>query len=723
MERSLGIRARDALGRWHSRFVYERLRPEPSVADVTSRVDLAMSITGSDQPFSRLLEVHLALTPPALWNHTPPALPEDIERARRGEWTLLGRTLSVSPQTDWHRDPFFGARWPQHYVGALSLHRRGGDVVTLWHQNKMMFLLDLADAYRATRDPALAARIYQLVDSWCVANPYLVGINWASPLDIGTRVAAWSQSLAALAEADLPNEEMAARLVRAVVRQLEHVASHMSQWPVPNNHLIGEAATLFVSAAYWPLWKDARGWMEQAESVLATEAERQVLADGVQYEASVNYHAYALDFFLFYLHAKALRAETPNPVVLERTRAMATACLELVMTSGRRPRVGDDTIDRFFVLQHALDTPPLAGDETVFRDALRPAYARLFEGTIWGRELLEIRVPARHARHFAQAGLSMARDREASVLFVHGPQHRHLFSHGHLHADAGSFELEMDDKPLFIDAGTYVYFVDAAAREYFKGGRAHNVPLVDDIETMQSLEPFRWENVAVGEYLGFGAAAGAVAVGNRRKLHGAGGAALEHIRTLVVTRGTALVLDALRATDAASAQTHLARVCFRTSTPLGTAGIDGTQVSVTDPRRFARIVEAFSNQRVQVELVDHPADRACWYSPQYGELRRGVAVRVNAEFEASAVVLTAVRNIDVAVIPLRLDEHEAWIAIEAHGERRVTRVCFEPYSVVVGGVAVAGRGVEAIPASSDGARDGRHETPAWLDELDPRLMT
>ncbi len=713
MERSPGTRASDAVRRWRSRFVYERMRPELSVADVAARVDSAAALDSGAHPFTRVLQAHLALTPPALWNHTPPALPETIERARRGEWTLLGRTLSVSPQTDWHRDPFFGATWPQHYVGAVGFHQRGGDLVTLWHQNKMMFLLELADAYRATRDPALAARIYALIDSWCVANPYLVGINWASPMDIGTRVAAWSQALAAVTEAATPSEEVAARIVRSVIRQLDYLATHLSQWPVPNNHLIGEAATLFVCGAYWPLWKDSASWMEKGESVLAAEAERQILGDGVQYEASINYHAYALDFFLFYLYAKALRAEDPHPVVLERTRAMATACLELIMTSGRRPRVGDDTIDRFFVLEHALDTPPLIERDVVFRDALRPAYARLFDTTGWGRELLGIRVPARHARHFAQAGWSIARDHAASLLFVHGPQHRHLFSHGHLHADAGSFELEMDDNPVFIDAGTYVYFADTSAREYFKNGRAHNAPVVDEVETMRSLEAFRWENVAVGEFLGFGVAADAVAVGNRRKLPGAGGVMLEHTRAVVLTRGTALVIDAIRSpSETLSSATHLARMCFRTPTPPGTASINGTQVSITDPRRFARIVEAFSNQRMTVELIDE-GDRAGWYSQMYGDLKHGVAVRVNAEFESSVVVLSAVRNVDVGVVPVRLDDREAEIAIEAHGERRVTRVNFDPFSVVVGGVMVAGRGVD-LSAPGDTPRT---ETTAWLDEL------
>jgi hypothetical protein len=97
----------------------------------------------------------------------------------------------------------------------------------------------------------------------------------------------------------------------------------------------------------------------------------------------------------------------------------------------------------------------------------------------------------------------------------------------------------------------------------------------------------------------------------------------------------------------------------------------------------------------------------------YGDLKRGVAVRVNAEFESSVVVLSAVRNVDVGVVPVRLDDREVEIAIEAHGERRVTRVTFDPFSVVVGGVMVAGRGVD-LSAPADAPRT---ETTAWLDEL------
>jgi Heparinase II/III N-terminus/Heparinase II/III-like protein len=721
MERNLVSRARNAVQRWRLRVLYERVRPELSTADVLRRIDPAYAVAHSNRTFSDLLALHLSTTPRALWENTPAADAESIERARRGEWELLGRRVRVSPDIDWHADPIFGARWPLRYSGALSYYRDGGDLVTLWHLNRMVFLLDTAAAYRTTRDPQLATRVYDMIDSWCLANPYLVGVNWMSPLEVATRLAVWGQALAAVADAPLPPEDRCARLVRAVLRQADYVASHFSEWPIPNHHLMGEAAMLHAFAAYWPVWKDSRAWMARAEPILVSEVQRQVLKDGVQYECSVNYHAYALDFLLVYVHAKALLAEPPDRELLDRVKAMATAHMEFVMPSGRWPHIGDDSIDRFFVLAHALEGPALSSEKLRFEDFVRPAYASLIASAPWARDLLDVSVPRRHARHFAEAGISVARDEGYGLAFVHGPQHHHLFPHGHLHADAGSFELELEGVPFVVDAGTYVYFLDAGARVYFKGARAHNAPVVDDLESMRSIEPFRWESVTSGESLGFGVLADTVGVGNRRKLHGAGGVQMEHTRALVVSRGTVLVFDAIRArAESPAPDTHLAVTCFRTPTPPGTAHADGSCVGVADPRRFARVFESFSDQRMRVDAIDDPADRSAWYSPRYGELQRGTAVRVSAEFESSVMMVTAIRTAEISVIPVRLDAADTLLAIEAHGERRLIRVLSDPFSIVVGGRVVAGRGAEtprtgAIPSAHP--RGALPSVPEWLDEL------
>jgi hypothetical protein len=179
------------------------------------------------------------------------------------------------------------------------------------------------------------------------------------------------------------------------------------------------------------------------------------------------------------------------------------------------------------------------------------------------------------------------------------------------------------------------------------------------------------------------------------------------------------VFDAIRtrAESPMALDTHSAVTCFRTPTPLGTARGDGSCVGVADPRRFARVFESFSDQRMRVDAIDDPTDRSTWYSPRYGELQHGTAVRVSAEFESSVMIVTAIRTAEVSVIPLRLDAADTLLAIEAHGERRLVRVLTDPFSIVVAGRVVAGRGAETgvIPAASG---HGGPSVPEWLDELE-----
>ncbi|MEE9269714.1 MAG: heparinase II/III family protein, partial [Candidatus Krumholzibacteria bacterium] len=105
---------------------------------------------------------------------------------RMGKIELFGKELDTAGGVDWHKDPLFNVAWPRKYVGALSGDQRGSDAVVLWHLNKMMFLLDASYACRVAGDEEFGRRWLGWVDSWVEQNPFMVGMNWRSPLEIGT---------------------------------------------------------------------------------------------------------------------------------------------------------------------------------------------------------------------------------------------------------------------------------------------------------------------------------------------------------------------------------------------------------------------------------------------------------------------------------------------------------------------------------------------------------
>ncbi|HEX6790320.1 MAG TPA: alginate lyase family protein, partial [Candidatus Krumholzibacteria bacterium] len=688
---SLGARILGAVARRRARFHYERVRPEMPVSQLYEMLapGHGLDLLSADG-FRQLWLAHAAATPDDLWSATPPAPPAPIARAQRGEATVLTRTFTVTPATDWHTEPFHGVRWPAVHVDSCPFSLPGGDLGLLWHLNRMSCLVDFAAAYRATRDEAIADRITALMESWARANPYLVGANWLSPMETGLRLFAWSIALAGIRDAPAPSPDRCQTILRSMFRQARFLAAHFSRWAIPNNHLVGEAATLSAFAAYWPLLRPAPEWMEQSSATLVEEAGRQVLADGFHFENSVNYHLVTLDFFLLHLHARLVRGETPDRAILDAAMAMADAALSLVAPSGRMPMIGDDSMPHLVVIAGRMGSPGPVSGHVTFEDFLRLEHARLFTTTPWGRELLELRRPVVESRRFREAGIDVARDEHSHLVFTHGPQHDRPFSQGHLHADAGSFELELAGVPLIVDPGSYLYDGPPGLRAHMRSARAHNSVIVDGVEPMTPSATFAWQSIATGDPLGFGMTDGVVATGCRRQLPARQGAGVDHARCLIRAGSTVVMVDLLGPRDVVAGAAPVAALYFHTALAPESAVVEGTRVRLTDPAQFVRVFEVLEDPGVTVEVIDRPGDPDAMCSTMYGEVSTATTIRVTVPVPQPVLLVSVLREPTVAVTRTRMGVGEIGCAIEDGHVRRVLRVRVDPFAVYAGGRLIAG---------------------------------
>jgi len=622
------------IGVMHRRFLYERVRPRLSPAEINRRMAPGVGIdVAANEGFSKLLAYHLGVTP-----HAPGTRAGGGEGERR------------AGEVDWHREDHFGVVWPRRFVGATSDLLEGSDLVLLWHKNKMQYLLDVAARYEETGESAWSEEWFAAVDSWCRQNPFMVGLNWRSPMETGTRLVMWSQSLARLKGAALPAERVCERIVRSVVRQAEFLAGHFSAKEVPNNHLIGEAATLHAFAAYWPEFRDAEEWMRKGEAVLLDEARRQVLGDGMQYEVAVNYHLYVIDFYLLYLHAKRARGETPPAALCDAVAAMLDAALALVSPSGRFPSVGDDSITEFLALDPSALGRRDPARPLLAREMVRPEYARVLDGAAWGKALLDRSSAVERAQCFAEAGIAAFRTGSSHVVFTCGPQHGRAFSPGHLHADMGSFELEVDGTPLFIDSGTYLYTYDRGLRDHFRSAAAHNTVVVDDVDPARPARSFDWEEVPRGTLTGFGAEGSAGFVSCERAIPGAGGGVFTHRRALVFVGRVWIVVDEVFPAGATPEGEHVARALFHTPFPRArVASALERKVSLSPAAGAGWIVDVASPSKQTLELLDGETDRLGLYSRFYGDLQAGTTIRTSVPVGERCALVHVVRDSGTAV--------------------------------------------------------------------------
>src|SRR5262245_21661376 len=258
------------------------------------------------------------------------------DRPLGGHYDLLGYRGLTFP--DWHSDPVHRRRAPRVcWAEVPYLDPAIGDHKIIWELNRHQYWLQLGRGYQLTGDSRYAEAIGNQLQSWLAGNPPLVGINWASMLEIGLRAISWTAAIHLV-----PFGHRLADALAAIERQLTHVERHLSYYFSPNTHLTGEALALYVVGQAFPELRGSERWVSTGRRILLHEIERQVLPDGGHAERSTHYQRYTLDFYLLAL----LTARRNADVDAARRFADATTRLAeftrlMADDAGRLPLIGD----------------------------------------------------------------------------------------------------------------------------------------------------------------------------------------------------------------------------------------------------------------------------------------------------------------------------------------------------------------------------------------------
>ena len=677
------------------RISHELLQKELSAGDIEKRVRAdVVGSAASDRYLSRLYSAWLDSERPEPRHYDSALIAPQTDAILERRVRILGRDIDLTDTIEWHRDPFFGVLWPKKYIGALSDRRGGSDIVLLWQLNKMMFLLDVSYAFRTTGDDRFARFWVETVCSWVASNPYRVGINWRSCLEMATRVIVWCIGLREIGTSKYLTEEKLESIIGSLVQQVEFIASHFSRRETPNNHLIGEAASVFLFAAMWPEFEASAAWRADSESILVTEIERQVLSDGVTYEGAFNYHAFVLDFYLVYMLAKYLEGETPDKSVLGGVRRMIKVVTTSLSPTGRLPHFGDEHVDQFFILRSlsALESRQYA-ERITTADCMKPEFAGVMQTTEWGKQLFDIETPIEISAHFSQSGVSVIRHSSNHLVHVAGPVHNAKIPAGHHHSDAASFELEVGGEPVFVDSGTYLYLYDADTRSHFRGARAHNTVLVDGIDPLVDTGFFKWREVPRSRVEWFASRDGCAGVVSVRRLP-ADHATFDHRRVILELRNSVwLIVDHLQPQHKSDASgKHTASVLFHM--PLAPDNVRGGQEERTvrlQMRTGVYYLSAFASAPYKSDLITNGEEKMTWHSPRYGTLEKGTTLEATVEFEGTIAVVHALSMQSGGVRCESLQPDHAALRVEyAGGGSDGLRMTFDPVEIILNDQKITG---------------------------------
>ncbi len=408
---------------------------------------------------------------------------------------------------DWHLDPVHRKRAPlDPWFKILFLDFAAvGDHKVTWELNRHQHLVTLAKARLLSADEKYTRELIAQWRSWINANPYPLGINWGSTLEVAFRSLSWIWLDQLLAEAP-EHSKFHAELAPSLAVHGHYIYRYLSTYFSPNTHLLGEALALFFLGTLYPQMPDAAHWRESGWQILLREAKRQVRPDGVYFEQSLHYHVYALDFFL-YARLLAARNGIAIPPSYDAVLGRMLDVVAALAQAGPAEGFGDDDGGRLWNPRRNCTenmTDPLALGALIYSKEF-PA-ARLTEEAIWlfGDQAVAKLARARttsaaRSVAFPDGGLYVLADSQPypqAMVVDAGPQGEGRSGHGH--ADALSLRLTMDGRRWLVDAGTGVYISkDPADRATFRGTGAHNTLRVDGVDQAVTDGPFSWTHIPI----------------------------------------------------------------------------------------------------------------------------------------------------------------------------------------------------------------------------------
>jgi hypothetical protein len=460
----------------------------------------------------------------APWIHTdahvnPSPVLDAADRIIAGRYDVFAlEDVQLGTPPRWNRDPKTGIEAPLDFGKTLDYRDpdRVGDCKYLWEPNRHLHLVTLAQAYALTSQPRFIHALREQLDSWFVACPFRMGVNWSSSLEAALRLINWSAAwhLVGGAHSRLfdgeEGESFRQRWLVSVYQHAEFISGHLSLHSSANNHLIGEVAGLYLAGATWPHWPRSTQWRVRGKALIEREALLQNAPDGVNREQAVSYQQWELDLLLIPLLASRARGDDFPPAYAARIEAMLVYLASIMDAGGNVPMFGD--ADDGYVVR--LDARPgfcrfrslLATGAVMFgRGDFKAKAGGLDDKTRWllgasaDYDFDRLDTSAAHLpirREFPDGGyyvLGTEFETPAEIRLVAdaGPLgYREIAAHGH--ADALSFTLSVAGLEFLVDPGTFAYHTEADWRSYFRGTAAHNTVRVDGFDQSQQGGNFMW---------------------------------------------------------------------------------------------------------------------------------------------------------------------------------------------------------------------------------------
>jgi hypothetical protein len=397
---------------------------------------------------------------------------------------------------DWHCDFFSGNSFPMSFSKKIDIRKKADlSAKVVWEVNRLQFLMQISLNYQNTKDISYLNDFMNLIKSWKENNPYLVGVNWYSNIEVNLRLINWFLCWEALDADDLIKEnESFNQFVKndwlpLIYQHCIYSFKNPSKYSSANNHLISEYAGLFIAASKWT-FKESEKWIKYSQNGLETEIIKQHTKHGINKEEAAEYIQFITDFFLL----AHIVAENTNRPFSQSYKHQLYQIFDYIYNfldcNGNFPKYGDeddgkcyiiDFDERFNNFKSLLTSAAIIYKDSAFKYKSNGVDVKnLFLFGKKGKQIFQsipdIEIQEKSKLYTDDGHFILRKKENDKEIYIHfdAAPLGFLSIAAHGHADALSFILHIDGEPFFIDSGTYTYHTEMEWRNYFVGTSAHN---------------------------------------------------------------------------------------------------------------------------------------------------------------------------------------------------------------------------------------------------------
>lgn len=355
-----------------------------------------------------------------------------------------------------------------------------------WQLHRMYWWEPMGQAYRAGGGEQYAKAWTNQYLDWIAKNPKgLSGDNdrfaWR-PLEVSHRV----ESQTAQFQYFLHSPSFTPAFLLAFLQNYYNHADYiLHNYSDKGNHLLFEAQRIVTAGTFFPEFSDAASWRASGINILNKEIGVQVYPDGLQFELSFNYHIAAIQIFCRALEILQINGiEDQFPASYKTTvENMIMAVAEFTFPDYTYPMFSDAKLEKKSGLLKNF-----RGWAKVFpkNEVIRYFATDFKKGT----------PPAHQSYALKDGGIYIFRNGwtpEATMMVLKASPP----AFWHSQPDNGTFELYINGRNFFPDAGCYVYGGDEEVlkeRNWFRQTRVHNTLTLNNADMEVNAKRLQWSS-------------------------------------------------------------------------------------------------------------------------------------------------------------------------------------------------------------------------------------